>query len=357
MNISASCEAAKSRSPRLSEARCVDGRAPPRRSLAAHLPRGAHARQRRPLLPSGCQPRSPHRTSPSPAPPRHAAQAEGALPLPTHCHEAQPRAPHTPSHLPAAPPRLAPRFAAWAAPYPNSRRSRAPLCPYQAPGDAPEDPLRKAADWLRARTGPEARGAVLGDARVDVFRSKDFFRCLTAAKPPFLPTLAPATGEADDAKRVEAQITAVGVRKALRSQRLVSRRAAHSHAADKRAAQRNLARRSCWRRATLRASTASSKSAPRVRRHGAASVFPPCAHTPSFRRAQARQVPAQRGAAPAASLRARRCAPHRSNTPFPSSVLTAICPCCLQASTSGATTRRTACGRRWAAACSSSSSS
>ena len=80
------------------------------------------------------------------------------------------------------------------------------------PGE-PEDPLRKAADWLRARTGPEARSTRLGDSRVDVFRSKDFIRCLTAAKPPFLATLAPPGPDsaADEAKRLENQITAVGV--------------------------------------------------------------------------------------------------------------------------------------------------
>ena len=89
-----------------------------------------------------------------------------------------------------------------------------------------EDPLRKAADWLRARTGPEARGTVLGDSRVDVFRSKDLFRCLHAAKPPFLATLAPPgpDSSADEAKRLDNQIAAVGVRPA-RAARHMSRRA------------------------------------------------------------------------------------------------------------------------------------
>ncbi len=78
----------------------------------------------------------------------------------------------------------------------------------------PDDPLRKAADWLRARTGPEARSTVLGDARVDVFRSKDFHRKLAAAQPPFLDALAPpdASASAEPAKRAEQQIGALGVR-------------------------------------------------------------------------------------------------------------------------------------------------
>ena len=91
--------------------------------------------------------------------------------------------------------------------------------------DDPEDPLRKAADWLRARTGPEARGAVLGDARVDVFRSKDFYRCLRAAAPPFLDALVPPPeGQPDAEKRLEAQIGALGVRGVRRAPR-----EAHAH--------------------------------------------------------------------------------------------------------------------------------
>ena len=58
---------------------------------------------------------------------------------------------------------------------------------------------------------------MLGDARVDVFRSKDFYRCLRAAAPPVLATLAPAPeGQPDSEKRTDAQITVLGVRVAPR---------------------------------------------------------------------------------------------------------------------------------------------
>jgi hypothetical protein len=53
----------------------------------------------------------------------------------------------------------------------------------QADGD---DPLRKAADWLRGRAGPEVRSSVLQDVRVDVFRSKDFLRVLADKTSPAL---------------------------------------------------------------------------------------------------------------------------------------------------------------------------
>ena len=124
----------------------------------------------------------------------------------------------------------------------------------QAPGE-PEDPLRKAADWLRARTGPEARGTVLGDSRVDVFRSKDLFRCLHAAKPAFLAALAPPgpDSSADEAKRLDNQTAAVGVRATC------ARRGVASHAIRRALTRRATGarrRRSCWRRATLRAWTA-----------------------------------------------------------------------------------------------------
>lgn len=73
----------------------------------------------------------------------------------------------------------------------------------------PDDPLRGATDWLRGRQGPEARGAVLYDARVDVFRGKDFVKALTTHAPAWLhalPPLLPAQPTAQE------QIEALGAR-------------------------------------------------------------------------------------------------------------------------------------------------
>jgi hypothetical protein len=68
---------------------------------------------------------------------------------------------------------------------------------------------------------------VLGDTRVDVFRSKDFVRVLRAATPPFLAALVPLPdGPTDAAKRTEAQIMALGVRaRACGAARVTPRRA------------------------------------------------------------------------------------------------------------------------------------
>ena len=55
-----------------------------------------------------------------------------------------------------------------------------PACS-QGSKDKQEDPLRKVADMLRSRKGIESRSAVMGDHRVDFFRSK--------ARRPEVPTL------------------------------------------------------------------------------------------------------------------------------------------------------------------------
>ena len=55
---------------------------------------------------------------------------------------------------------------------------------------------------------------MLGDARYDVFRSKDFCRVLRAAQPPLLAQLAPLPdGPSDADKRLDAQIASLGVRR------------------------------------------------------------------------------------------------------------------------------------------------
>ena len=67
----------------------------------------------------------------------------------------------------------------------------------QADGD---DPLRKAADWLRGRAGLEVRSSVLQDVRVDVFRSKDFLRFLADKSHPVLAPFLSGGGAASGLK-------------------------------------------------------------------------------------------------------------------------------------------------------------
>ena len=83
----------------------------------------------------------------------------------------------------------------------------------QADGD---DPLRKAADWLRGRAGPEVRSSVLQDVRVDVFRSKDFLRVLPDKTSPALAPFLTGGGAASALK--------LGVRACLTARELVKPR-------------------------------------------------------------------------------------------------------------------------------------
>ena len=87
----------------------------------------------------------------------------------------------------------------------------------QAEGD---DPLRKAADWLRGRAGPEVRSSVLQDVRVDVFRSKDFLRVLADKTSPALAPFLTGGGAASALK--------LGVRACWTARELARPRNAHT---------------------------------------------------------------------------------------------------------------------------------
>jgi hypothetical protein len=87
----------------------------------------------------------------------------------------------------------------------------------QKPGGESEDnPLRKAAEWLRGRGGPEVRSSVLMDERVDLFRSKDFLRGLVPTTPPAstdkqAPALAAFLTHSDPLRRRD-EVIKLGVR-------------------------------------------------------------------------------------------------------------------------------------------------
>jgi hypothetical protein len=88
----------------------------------------------------------------------------------------------------------------------------------KASGESEDNPLRKAAEWLRGRGGPEVRSSVLMDERVDLFRSKDLLRCLVPTTPPAstdkqAPALAAFLTQSDPARRRD-EVIKLGVRQA-----------------------------------------------------------------------------------------------------------------------------------------------